>query len=195
MSSPPEQEWDAAARLVSQHPLAWVVSRDFNASVLPLLAERDAEGRIAAFVGHCALGNPLVADLRRDSSGLVLFNGPSGYISNRYVSNRDWAPTWNFAVLRFEVSVEWLPGETAAFVDRLLDHLEGGPGRWSTRELGERYGQMLSRIIGFRAHVRTMRPHFKLGQDETPETFREIVEHLPDAGLAAWMEAFVEGRA
>lgn len=202
MSRPPDavsltdHERDAAVALIARHPLAWVVSRDFDASALPLLAERDAGGDIVALVGHCARSNPLVAGFARDPAGLVLFNGPAGYVSTRYVSNPDWAPTWNFAVLRLRVDIEWLPDETAAFVDRLLDHLEGRlPDRWSTAELGARRDQMLARIVGFRAHVRAIAPQFKLGQDEGRATFAEILGHLPDPDLIAWMEAFAEGSA
>jgi transcriptional regulator len=192
----PDQERAAATTLIARHPLAWIISRDFNASVLPLLAERDAAGDITAVIGHCSRRNPLVADFERDPAGLVLFNGPAGYISTRAVSNPDWAPTWNYAVLRLDVEIEWLPEETSAFVDRLLDHLEGElPDRWSTQMLGARGAQMMSRIIGFRAHVRRIRPHFKLGQDEAPATFREIVDSQPDQELVAWMEAFARGEA
>jgi transcriptional regulator len=192
----PDQERAAAATLIARHPLAWVISRDFNASVLPLLAECDPADQITSVIGHCSRSNPLVADFARDPAGLVLFNGPAGYISTGNVSNPDWAPTWNFAVLRLEVEIEWLPEATADFVDRLLDHLEGKlPDRWSMEMLGARRAQMISRIIGFRAHVRAIRPHFKLGQDEAPATFREIVDGQSDRELVAWMEAFAQGKA
>lgn len=189
-----EQEREAAARLIDRYPLAWVVSRDFSASVLPLLAERDADGQIVSIIGHCSRRNPLVEDFARDPAGLILFNGPAGFVSTRYVANPDWAPTWNFAVLRFTADVEFLPDQTEPFVQRLLDHMEGQfPGRWSTDELGDRYGDLLSRIIGFRATVRETKPHFKLGQDEGRATFDDIVANLPDRDLADWMDAFARG--
>lgn len=194
MPCPPEQETAAVAALIARYPLAWVVSRAFNASVLPLLAEHDAAGQLTAVIGHCMRTNPLVADFERDAAGLILFNGPDSYVATDCVSHADWAPTWNFAVLRLQVEIEWLPDETAGFIDRLLDRLEGPlPGRWSVGALGDRYRQMVSRVIGFRAHLRSVRPHFKLGQDESPDTFREIVDNVPDRTLAAWMDAFAKG--
>ena len=196
MLEQPEHEREAAAALIARHPLAWIVSRGFNASVLPLLGEYDSAGRLTAVVGHCARSNPLVADFSADPLGLILFNGPAGFIPTRLVSNSDWAPTWNLAVLRLKVTVAWVPEETKALVNRLLDHLEGqAPERWSMDMLGARRDQMLSRIIGFRARVDAMKPHYKLGQDEHPETFREIVDHHPDRDLVAWMEAFAQGTA
>ena len=182
------------ARLVRDYPLAWVISRDFHASPLPLLAERNAQGEITALFGHCARGNPLCEDFAQAPSALVLFNGPAGYISPRHVSETDWGPTWNYAALRFRVDVEFRPDETRDSVERLLDHLEGRePGRWTTAELGARYESMLERIIAFRAHVRECTPAIKLGQDEHPAVFAEIAANHPDRTLANWMCDFVGG--
>ncbi|GAB5349743.1 FMN-binding negative transcriptional regulator [Alteriqipengyuania sp. 357] len=187
---------DRIARLVSEYPLAWVVSRAFNASPLPLLAERNSKGEISALFGHCARGNPLYEDFKLDASGLVLFNGPEGYISPRHISETDWGPTWNYAVLRFKVEIEFRPEETRASVERLLDHLEGRePGRWTTAELGARYEGMLDRIIAFRAHVCDWTPVFKLGQDEKADVFAQIVANHPDRQLTNWMREMVEGMA
>ncbi|MGE4429472.1 MAG: FMN-binding negative transcriptional regulator [Sphingobium sp.] len=196
MSRRERMEEDAATVLIARHPLAWVVSRGFRASSLPLIAERDDGGRIVALLGHCARANPLVADFTADSSGLVLFTGPAGYISPRHVSRSDWAPTWNFAALRVEVDIEFIPDETAAAVERLLDHMEGLlPQRWSSEALGGRRDQLLSRIIAFRAHVRHLDPRFKLGQDESPADFRDMLDRVPDPALVEWMRAFAEGRS
>ncbi|MFA7595223.1 MAG: FMN-binding negative transcriptional regulator [Novosphingobium sp.] len=193
--SPPDGG-EAATALIARYPLAWLVTRSFRASLLPLIAEFDEEGQVAVLIGHCAAANPLVADFAADPSGLALFTGPAGYMSPRYVSRSDWAPTWNFAALRVEVDVEFVPQETASSVERLLDHMEGLlPRRWSTRELGPRYDQLLSRIVAFRAYVRRLEPLFKLGQDEDPAVFGEMLEHMPDPKLAEWMAAFAEGRS
>ena len=187
---------DRIARLVRDYPLAWVISRDFHASPLPLLAERNAQGEITALFGHCGRGNPLCDDFAQDASGLVLFNGPAGYVSPRHISETDWGPTWNYAVLRFTVEIELRPQETRESVERLLDHLEGRePDRWTTAELGKRYEGMLDRIIAFRAHVRDCTPTFKLGQDEDSAVFAEIAANHPDRILANWMREFVVGSA
>lgn len=173
-------------RLVAGHPLGWLISRGFNASPLPLLAETDDAGDVVALFGHCALGNPLVADFRRDPHGLVLFNGPQGYVPTRLISKPDWAPTWNYAVLRFEVEVEFVGDETREAIERLVAAMEAGD--WSTERLGARYEAMLGQIIAFRAHVRSARHSFKLGQDESAQGFAEIVAGHPDRTLAEWME-------
>jgi predicted FMN-binding regulatory protein PaiB len=49
---------------------------------------------------------------------------------------------------------------------------------------------MVGRIVAFRAHVRRARGRFKLGQDETSQTRKELFEKLDDADLVSWMKLF-----
>ncbi|QCB55292.1 FMN-binding negative transcriptional regulator [Sphingopyxis sp. PAMC25046] len=179
---------DAAdvGRLIADYPLAWLVSRDFHASPLPLIAETDANGMVTALFGHCARRNPLVADFRADPRGMILFTGPEAYVPTALLSKPDWAPTWNYAVLRFKVEIEFVEGETKDAIERLVAKMEAGA--WSTASLGARYDKMLAQIIAFRAHVRSAEHSFKLGQDESAEGFAEIVAGLSDRMLATWME-------
>ena len=129
-----------------------------------------------------------MAGLQAEPDALILFQGPQGYISPRLVLNPTWAPTWNYAVLRFEVTVEFAPHETDAAVRCLAAHLERERGNpWRVEELGSRYGQLLPHIIAFRAHVHAVRATFKLGQDEERATFNEIVAGLADSPLAQLM--------
>ncbi|AKM09485.1 FMN-binding negative transcriptional regulator [Croceicoccus naphthovorans] len=176
-------------RLVRDYPLAWLVTRNFNSAPLPLIAEHAEDGTIASLFGHCGRRNLIVADLRDDPLALILFNGPSGYISNRHVSEPNWGPTWNYAAVRFVAEVEFVEAETASSVDRLLDHLEGSDKpHWTPDQLGDRYENMLSQIIAFRAHVREVRPTFKLGQDERPDVLAEIVAKHENRDLTSWMK-------
>jgi len=174
------------ARLIAEYPLAWVISGAFHASPLPLIAEVDDEGAVIALFGHCALRNVLVTDFRADPRGLILFNGPSGYVPTTLLSKPDWAPTWNYAVLRFTAEIEFVGDETRDAIEQLVAKMEGGA--WSTASLGARYEKMLDQIIAFRAHVRSAEYSFKLGQDESAEGFAEIVAGHSDRTLAKWME-------
>ncbi|MCB2061268.1 MAG: FMN-binding negative transcriptional regulator [Novosphingobium sp.] len=183
---PPED----IATLVETYPLAWIVTREFNATLLPLLAEPAEDGMIASLLGHCGRRNLIVPDLQANSNALILFQGPAGYISPQLVSEPNWGPTWNYAAVRFTVEIEFVEEETPEAVDRLLDHMEGSGGdRWNPALLKDRYDGMIAQIIAFRAHVRDVSPTFKLGQDEPRPIFREIVAGLDDRRLAEWMEA------
>lgn len=184
------------ARLVDEYPLAWVVSSgndSFHATPLPMLAEFGAEGEVSALFGHFALSNDHVAALQTSSSAVILFMGPQGYMSPSSLSRRNWAPTWNYAIARFKVDVEFVPDETKVALDRLVIKMEvGRRSPWTIVELGDRLAGLARQVVAFRAHVRAVEARFKLGQDEAPETFSELVNGLEDPVLASWMRDFSE---
>jgi len=181
-------------RLVDEYPLAWVVSTGvsgFGASPLPLLAETNSSGRIESLIGHIAIANPQVSELRTFPLATIIFTGPHGYISPELVSKPDWAPTWNYATARFDVEVEFLPQETEQLVERLVRRMERDRLKpWTIRQVGPRYAQLAQRIVGFRAHVKAVYGRFKLGQDESQRTLSDILSGLQDAALARWMKDF-----
>jgi len=181
-------------RLVDEYPLAWVVSRGasgFGASPLPLLAETGSNGRIVSLVGHIAIANPQVSELRPFPLATILFTGPHGYVSPELVSKPDWAPTWNYATARFEVEVEFVPEETEQLVERLVRRMERDRRKpWTVLQMGARYAQLAQRIVGFRAHVNAVHGQFKLGQDESHRTLSDILSGLQDAALVRWMKDF-----
>ncbi|MBY8826207.1 FMN-binding negative transcriptional regulator [Sphingomonas colocasiae] len=174
--------------LISDHPLGWVVSNGaggFAATPLPLLAELDGDGRIIALFGHFARANRHVEALVADPRAIILMQGAQGYISPRLVSNPSWGPTWNYAVAKFEVEIAFVPDENRDALVRLAAALEGsGPEAWTIERMGARVGQLLPHIVAFRAHVIAADARFKLGQDEAPGTFEEIVAGLADPVLA-----------
>lgn len=197
MSSPfgPRSESDILA-LVQGHPLAWVISREHNAPAtpLPLLAECDGSGRIVSLFGHFARRNPQVEALKASPKALILFQGPQGYISGRLVSKERWGPTWNYAVARFDVRIEFVPNEIDAALRALAAHLEAGQAKpWTVERMGERYEELQQYIIAFRAHVEHVDATFKLGQDETWETFEEIVAGHSNKELTKWMRRLRDG--
>jgi transcriptional regulator len=196
--SPFDAEPHDIAALIAAYPLAWVVSggpADFAATPLPLLAETDTEGRIVSLFGHFALSNPQVEMLRRSPGATILFQGPNGYISPTLVSNPTWGATWNYAVARFDVDLEFLPEETGEAVWRLAQAVEKDiPPRWTPAAMQARYDELIQHIIAFRATVRTTVARFKLGQDENDRTFDEIVAGLADGELAAWMTRMARSR-
>lgn len=190
-------------RLVHSYPLAWVVSLDagsFRATPLPLRPRVGANGRIEALEGHMGRSNPQCAALKRDGRALVLFSGPQGYISPSWISNRTWAPTWNYVVVQFVVTVAF--DETPAQLDAHLDDLsrameQGRPNAWHASEMGARYDTLKRMIVPFVATVVEQRAKFKLGQDERDTVFSEITAALENAGsddLLAWMRELNPGR-
>ena len=191
-ASPFERFADAdVTDLIAEYPLAWVCPRAVSAeqpSLLPLLAETDAQGKLVALIGHMARRNPLVASLTADRDAMLLFTGPQAYVSTALVSEPSWAPTWNYAQLRIAATIRFEPDKGGEALQRLLD----APGHeaatgWTTAMMGARYAPMEQAIIAFRAEVVQLEGRFKLGQDERPQQLREILRGHPDAALVRWM--------
>jgi transcriptional regulator len=190
-------------RLVLEHPLAWVVCLDaggFRATPLPLRPRVGADGRIEALEGHMARSNAQYAAMQRDARALILFSGPQGYISPSWVSNRTWAPTWNYTVVQFLVTIVFdeTPARLDAHLHDLVDAMERGrPGAWHPSEMGARYETLKRMIVPFEAKVVEQRAKFKLGQDERDAVFTDITEALGKTGsdaLLAWMRELNPGR-
>jgi transcriptional regulator len=190
-------------RLVLAHPLAWVVSNDgasFRATPLPLRPRVGSGGRIEALEGHMARSNAHCAALQRDGRALILFSGPQGYISPSWVSDRTWAPTWNYAVVQFLVTIAFdeEPARLDAHLADLVGTMERGrPGAWQPSEMGARYETLKRRIVPFEARVVEQRAKFKLGQDERDTVFADISAALDRSGpeeLLAWMRELNPGR-
>jgi transcriptional regulator len=50
--------------------------------------------------------------------------------------------------------------------------------------MGERYEGLVEQVIAFRAHIVRSTARFKLGQDEDPQSFAEIVDAMDNTALA-----------
>lgn len=196
-------------RLVRQQPLAWVVSgvaENFRASLLPVLAETDADGRIARLVGHFARSNDQYKLLMQEPRAVMLVLGTNGYISPSWMQDKSQAPTWNHASAQFFVDVEFFeqPDSIQTHLRDLVDTMEAQTARvptaraWDVDQMGARYASLSRGVIGFRAQVRNVRAKFKLGQDERNDVFADIMAGLTHAGsteLHAWMQDFNPGRS
>ena len=188
----PRAHGDVAA-LIEAHPLAWIVSRlgeGLRGTTLPLMARTNAQGEVVELVGHFPRANPQVAELQRDARALIMFCGPQGYVSPSWISDRTWAPTWNFAHVQFEAELEFFeaPEEIAAHLRELVDFMERGrAGAWSVDEMGQRFDRLARAVIGFRARVTRTEARFKLGQDERPDVFEQILDRAEPAAFRELM--------
>jgi len=192
MSDPFDQvKPDDLARLIDGYPLAWVLpaAGPALATPMPVLAEHAADGAPHSLLGHLPLAHPLVATLRTDPRALFLFQGPHAYVSPAWLTDKDWAPTWNFAVAKLTADVVLDEGLTDEALRRTVVHMERDKADpWTVDQMGARYESLKRRVIGFRAAITGISARFKLGQDEKPAVFGEILTGLGDHPIAAWMK-------
>lgn len=190
--SGPFNQWanDDLADLIAAYPLAWInaLGNPSCATPMPLLLERDAQGRPQALLGHLPRAMPIFSTLQDDPRAQFLFRGPHAYIAPEWISDARWAPTWNFAVANIQGMVSFDENLTDEALARLVGHMENGrPAPCPVDAMGERYALLKQRVVGFRASVTSVSARFKLGQDERPEVFEEIMDALGEDPLASWM--------
>jgi transcriptional regulator len=177
--------------LIAEFPLAWVIpSRDSAelATPLPLLAEMNAAGDVVSLLGHMARRNPLYPALQAVAQASLLFMGPQGYVSPACVSDPTWAPTWNYAQVRIEAEIQFLPDQGGHSLDALVSAMDRRDQTgWKAADVGPRYSAMEQAIIAFRARVTKLHDRFKLGQDESERSLCEILERHTNQDLVRWM--------
>jgi predicted FMN-binding regulatory protein PaiB len=195
--------------LVRQQPLAWVVSGEgdsFRATLLPVLAQPDAQGRVVRFTGHFSRYNDQHQLLMRDPRAVILVLGTNGYISPSWFADKSQAPTWNYISAQFFVDMRFYdePEPIEAHLRQLVDTMEAQAPRapdsipWDVDQMGPRYFVRSRVIVGFNATVSEVRAKFKLGQDERDDVFSDMMaglKHGPTADLQAWMRDFNPGRS
>ena len=119
-----------------------------------------------------------------------MFLGPHGYISPAAVSAPGWGPTWNYRFAQFEVDLQFEPESNREAIVALVSDREGThEGAWTIDRMGARFEGMAQRVLAFRAVVVSQRAQFKLGQDETAQSFAEIVAAEGESPLAVAMRA------
>jgi|LNAP01.1.fsa_nt_gb transcriptional regulator len=190
--------------ICESHPLAWIIpiggTKSFG-TLVPLRVDKlNSENLIVSLLGHLPRRSQLVEHFQKESSALVLFLGPHGYISPSWMRDRTQAPSWNFATIQMHVTIEII--EDKQFLDHvmrdLVDAVEAGrPEAWTVDDMGSRYDMLAERIIGFRATVISQESKFKLGQDERRDVFDDILKGLKLTGndeLVATMLCFADDK-
>lgn len=188
---------DDINRIVGDHPLSWLYATDSQGPFSTAVPVRPhlVDGRLCSLVGHIPRNGRLAAALAHSSEVLILIQGPHGYVSPSWFSNRAQAPTWNYIAVQFVADIALK--DDAVFLDAHLRDLtlsmeQHHSSPWGVDELGTRLPQLVSRIIAFEATIRASDARFKLGQDESDATFQEIIDALEKADneqLVAWMRA------
>lgn len=159
-----------------------LVTPGFDATPIPWVAEHAASGIV--LWGHLALRNPQVESLRSAPEVLVVFTGPNGYISPRWLPTPRSAPTWNYTAVHVGGRCRLLDeAATEVAVEKLVAAQEcSRPEPWSTAEMGPRREQLIRHVIGVRLEAVRISAKFKLGQNENPADLAATLAALEREG-------------
>ena len=154
---------DAAFALIERAVFGTLVTAGPDGPVVShpiFMLERDG-GPNGVLVSHLAAANEHCDLIRQELPTVAIFMGDHGYISSSWYprrverenTDRDNAPTWNFATVHCHGRPEVLDvRETARHIRDCVEHLEAGRDeRWHLKELGP--GGMKRRLLLAKALV------------------------------------------
>ena len=194
--------------LIGAHPLGALVamtSAGLEANHIPF--EVDPEpAPFGTLRGHIARANPLWRDAARGAEALVIFQGPSIYVSPAwYVTKQETGkvvPTWNYAVVhaygtpRFIDDREWLRGFVTALTNR---HEAGRREPWQITDAPADYiDKQLGAIIGLEIPITRLVGKWKVSQNRPAQDRDGVVEGLLQEGgpsAAAMAELIRQSRS
>lgn len=179
---------DVMRQLIDGYPLGTLVTLSpdgLNANHIPFLFDADSSphGRL---IGHVARNNALWHSTNTDVEALVIFQGPSAYISPNWYETKqqthEVVPTYNYAVvhaygpLTVHEDAKWLRG----IVGKLTKRMESAqPQPWKMADAPAAYlaGQ-LENIVGIEIPISRMLGKWKTSQNRVPADREGVVTAL-----------------
>lgn len=172
-----------ALALIEAHPWALVLCNGPDVpfvTATPVMLDR-TRGPKGTLVAHIGRANPQARHLRDGTPALVLFQGPSAYVSPSWYPNRDMAPTVYYTMVEATGRVRIQePTPMRASVQALTDAYERDvPEGWRMDELPEEgIRRRMAMIHGFEIEVEALQAKLKLGQDEPRKDPLAVAERL-----------------
>jgi transcriptional regulator len=178
---------DRVRQLIRSAPWATMISHGGDglvASHYPFLLDEQADGIV--LLSHVGRPDEKLHRLG-ESELLVVFYGPSGYVSPSWYGLPHAVPTWNFATVHAYGVPEILPdAENLQVLERLVDHFEDplpNPYRMRRTLENEQYAERIVHgTVGFSLRVTRYEAKDKMSQDKPAEVVDRIVAALRQDG-------------
>src|SRR6185436_13722196 len=178
--------------LIRAHPLGTLITLSpsgLEANHIPFEVHPEP-GPFGTLRAHVARANPVWREFSADAGALVVFHGPSAYITpSWYAAKQETGkvvPTYNYAVvhahgpLRAIEDRDWL----RALVGRLTDRFEAPrEAPWQVTDAPAQFvDNLLGAIIGLEIPITRMSGKWKMSQNRPAVDLAGIVEGLRDTG-------------
>ena len=173
-----QSDLEELQRLIKDHALGALVtlgSDGLNGNHLPFLLAPGAEP-YGSLVGHVARNNAVWHDFSDEPEALVIFQGPSAYISPNWyptkVETHQHVPTYNYAVVHayghlvIHDDEKWLRG----LLGRLTNRMEAPqPKKWKMGDASRDYMQaMIGAVVGIEIEITRLVGKWKVSQNRLP---------------------------
>lgn len=180
--SDPDRAW----KVIAKHGFGTIACPGDDgflvASPLPFLA-RPSEGKL---IGHIARANPHLALLARRpaSPALVIFQGPSGFISGGFYADEHAIPTWDHVTVHVHGMPRVLaPKYTLDVLEETVAHFEARAGSsWRLDRRRSDLPAMAAQVAAFEISVSRIEATLKLSQNIPSEERKRVVTALRSRG-------------
>jgi len=187
-----ESRPEALHALIRTRPLGVLVTLStsgLEANHIPFYLACDA-GPKGSLLGHVARQNPVWKDAGQARNGLVVFQGPSAYISpSWYPSKKEHGrvvPTWNYVVVHAHGTIKvhddpvWIRRQVELLTGQMESSRESP---WAVSDAPAEYVERLAQgIVGLELVIDRLVGKWKASQNHSPANRAGVVEGLDASG-------------
>ena len=183
-----EKDREAILDFMEDNPFAFMTGSFLSggqvATQIPiLLEERDGE---LFLQGHIMRNTDHHKAFVENPNALIVFTGPSCYVSASWYSNPQIGSTWNYMSVHVAGRVRFMTNEELiGFMRKLTLKFEKGNTQSLTfyDNLPENFlGKMMPAIVGFEIKADKMENVFKLSQNRDEQSYLNIISKLQEIG-------------
>jgi len=183
-----EKDKEIILNFLEEHPFAFITGSFANghqvATQIPILfEERDGE---LFLQGHIMRNTDHHKAFIENPNALIVFNGPSAYVSASWYSNPQIGSTWNYMCVHVYGQMEIMSDEAlVAFMKKFTLKFEGGNTESQTiyDNLPDSFlSKMMPAIVGFEIKADKLDNVFKLSQNRDEKSYLNIISILEAKG-------------
>ncbi len=183
-----ETDKDVLFQFLDDHPFAFLTGSFASgkqvATQIPMLFE-ERDGTLY-LQGHIMRNTDHHKAFVENPQGLVVFSGPSAYVSASWYTNPHMGSTWNYMSVHARGTIDFMPKEgLIALMRKFTLKFERGDTSSPTiyDNLSDDYvKKMLPAIVGFEMKVEELENVFKLSQNRDEQSYRNIIGQLEKQG-------------
>lgn len=183
-----EKEQQAILDFMEKHPFAFLTGSYLSggqvATQIPVIVE-ERNGELW-LQGHIMRNTDHHKALEENPQALVVFTGPSCYVSASWYTNPQIGSTWNYMSVHIHGQVNFMtPEELIQFMRKFTLKFEKGNTESLTiyDNLPDAFlNKMMPAIVGFEIKVQNIENVFKLSQNRDEQSYRSIMAKLEEEG-------------
>jgi transcriptional regulator len=183
-----EKDKQTILDFIEENPFAFITGSYLSggqvASQIPiLLEERNGE---LFFQGHIMRNTDHHKAFTENPNALLVFTGPSCYVSASWYSNPQIGSTWNYMCVHIGGQINFMSNdELIQFMRKLTLKFEKGNTQSLTfyDNLPDQFlNKMMPAIVGFEIKAEKIENVFKLSQNKDEKSYSNIISKLEELG-------------